>query len=232
MQLEETLAVLDKVILRWDELVVQCNYAEVDRSLLETSNKEKLLEKASTKGAYQKDSSVVKNTCKTTGRIVGEFFGGPLKRAGPLLQQPRLVQQAKLPPMLSRAIPLLPSAPDPQCSCDLSSQPFADVSSGQLFRPLLIGLFLPSVVSLTRRSIQTSLIASLLSPSASRVRRQPRVRLRTPVAQETSAQIPALQSKRMLVGRTVRVLKAVKTWSLHASMRRTREMLYGRSWHC
>ena len=93
VQLEETLAVLEKVIVRWDDLVVQCNYAEVDRSLLESGNKEQLLAKASVKGAYQKDSSVVKNTCKTSGRTVGEFFSGPLKRAGPLLQQPRLVQQ-------------------------------------------------------------------------------------------------------------------------------------------
>jgi hypothetical protein len=55
-------AVLDKMLSSWAELTVQCNYAEAERSMM--ANKTLLLEKASVRGAYNMDSSVVVNTCK------------------------------------------------------------------------------------------------------------------------------------------------------------------------
>ena len=39
---------LDVLLRDWDELTIDCTYAEVPRALLETKNKELLLEKAST----------------------------------------------------------------------------------------------------------------------------------------------------------------------------------------
>ena len=39
---------LQKLIDNWEDSVVDCNYADVPRELLETKNKEQLLEKAST----------------------------------------------------------------------------------------------------------------------------------------------------------------------------------------
>jgi len=55
-------ALLEKMSANWGELTTQCNYAEADRAMMQ--NKTLLLEKASVKGAYQTDSSVVVNMCK------------------------------------------------------------------------------------------------------------------------------------------------------------------------
>mmetsp|Transcript_66505 Transcript_66505/g.110588 ORF Transcript_66505/g.110588 Transcript_66505/m.110588 type:complete len:225 (+) Transcript_66505:3-677(+) len=89
-QLQGALQVLETVIERWDELTLECNYADVDRELLATANKKKLLEKAG--GNYQKDSSVVKNTCRSSGAPIRQYMGlsgnGPLARTRALLQQP------------------------------------------------------------------------------------------------------------------------------------------------
>jgi hypothetical protein len=60
-------ALLDKMSNNWSELTISCNYAEADRVMMQ--NKTLLMEKASVKGAYQVNSSVVVNVCKVaTGR--------------------------------------------------------------------------------------------------------------------------------------------------------------------
>jgi len=68
VRVQGSAAILDKLSARWSELTVQCTYAEADRSMMQ--NKTLLLEKASVKGAYQKDSSVVVNTCKVDASAV------------------------------------------------------------------------------------------------------------------------------------------------------------------
>jgi hypothetical protein len=64
----------------WNKAVIDCTYADVPRELLETKNKELLLEKASTFALFDKSVSVV--SCKTSNRIVRDYLGksgiGPL----------------------------------------------------------------------------------------------------------------------------------------------------------
>ena len=65
-KLEATLVNIQTVLDRWDDFTIECNYAEADREMMQ--NKTKLLEKASVKGAYMKDKSVVRNLCKINTR--------------------------------------------------------------------------------------------------------------------------------------------------------------------
>jgi len=64
----------------WDTATLQCNYADVPRELLETKNKEKLLEKASEFALFDKSTSVT--SCKRSNRVVRDYIGvtgkGPL----------------------------------------------------------------------------------------------------------------------------------------------------------
>ena len=60
-------ALLERMSANWGELTTQCNYAEADRTMMQ--NKTLLLEKASVKGAYQKDPSVVVNMVRSFGFV-------------------------------------------------------------------------------------------------------------------------------------------------------------------
>ncbi|CAB9528387.1 expressed unknown protein [Seminavis robusta] len=71
---------LQALLDNWEESVVDCNYADVPRELLETKNKEELLEKASTFALFDKSVAVV--TCKTSNKKIRDYLGrtgiGPL----------------------------------------------------------------------------------------------------------------------------------------------------------
>jgi len=71
---------LDTLVQNYQRATIDCTYADVPRELLETKNKELLLEKASTFALFDKSVSV--ETCKTTNRIVRDYLGvtgkGPL----------------------------------------------------------------------------------------------------------------------------------------------------------
>ena len=71
---------MDKLLSNWKRATIDCTYADVPRELLESKNKELLLEKASTFALFDKSVSV--ETCKTTNRIVRDYVGvtgkGPL----------------------------------------------------------------------------------------------------------------------------------------------------------
>lgn len=71
---------LTTLLDNWERATVDCTFADVPRELLDTKNKEELLEKASTYALFDKSTSVV--TCKTTNRNVRDYLGvtgkGPL----------------------------------------------------------------------------------------------------------------------------------------------------------
>lgn len=79
-RLIEAQETLDKLLQNWKRATVDCTFADVPRELLETKNKELLLEKASTFALFDKSVSV--ETCKTTNKIVRDYLGatgiGPL----------------------------------------------------------------------------------------------------------------------------------------------------------
>jgi len=64
---------LQALLDNWEESVIDCNYADVPRELLETKNKEQLLEKASTFALFDKSVSVV--TCKTNNKKIRDYLG-------------------------------------------------------------------------------------------------------------------------------------------------------------
>jgi hypothetical protein len=78
--LVEAQKTLDILLQNWKRATVDCTFADVPRELLETKNKELLLEKASTFALFDKSVSV--ETCKTTNRLVRDYLGvtgkGPL----------------------------------------------------------------------------------------------------------------------------------------------------------
>lgn len=65
-QLSAGVSALDVMLRDWDLLTIDCTYAEVPRALLETKNKQLLLEKASTLALFDKSTSIT--VCKTSSR--------------------------------------------------------------------------------------------------------------------------------------------------------------------
>jgi hypothetical protein len=88
-KLREAQDTLDKLLSNWKRATIDCTYADVPRELLETKNKELLLEKASTFALFDKSVSV--ESCKTVNRIVRDYLGvtgkGPLVGIDKLLKQ-------------------------------------------------------------------------------------------------------------------------------------------------
>lgn len=86
---------LSSLIENWERATVDCTYADVPRELLETKNKDKLLEKASEFALFDKSTSVV--SCKRTNRIVRDYIGvtgkGPLVNLEKRLLKTSLVEQ-------------------------------------------------------------------------------------------------------------------------------------------
>jgi hypothetical protein len=64
---------LDILLTNYKRATIDCTYADVPRELLESKNKELLLEKASTFALFDKSVSV--ESCKTTNRIVRDYLG-------------------------------------------------------------------------------------------------------------------------------------------------------------
>lgn len=71
--LVEAQETLDTLLTNYKRATVDCTFADVPRELLETKNKELLLEKAATNALFDKSASI--ETCKTTNRIVRNYLG-------------------------------------------------------------------------------------------------------------------------------------------------------------
>lgn len=86
---------LSSLIENWERATVDCTYADVPRELLETKNKETLLEKASEFALFDKSTSVV--SCKRSNRVVRDYIGvtgkGPLVNLEKRLLKKSLVEQ-------------------------------------------------------------------------------------------------------------------------------------------
>lgn len=86
---------LSSLIENWERATVDCTYADVPRELLETKNKETLLEKASEFALFDKSTSVV--SCKRSNRVVRDYIGvtgkGPLVNLEKRLLKRSLVEQ-------------------------------------------------------------------------------------------------------------------------------------------
>jgi hypothetical protein len=88
-KIREAQDTLDKLLSNWKRATIDCTFADVPRELLETKNKELLLEKASTFALFDKSVSV--ETCKTTNRIVRDYLGVTGK--GPLVGIEKSIKQ-------------------------------------------------------------------------------------------------------------------------------------------
>lgn len=78
--LNDASTTLSSLLENWDRATIDCTYADVPRELLETKNKEKLLEKAATSALFDKSASVI--SCRKNNRVVRDYIGvtgkGPL----------------------------------------------------------------------------------------------------------------------------------------------------------
>ena len=79
--LEEASEALESLLNNWERATELCTFADVPRELLETRNKEQLLDKASTFALFDKSVSVT--SCKTSNKIVRDYIGATGK--GPLV---------------------------------------------------------------------------------------------------------------------------------------------------
>ena len=70
IEAQETLGTL---LANYKKATIDCTFADVPRELLETKNKELLLEKAATNALFDKSASI--ETCKTTNRVVRDYLG-------------------------------------------------------------------------------------------------------------------------------------------------------------
>lgn len=93
--LTDAIDALSSLIDNWERATVDCTYADVPRELLETKNKETLLEKASEFALFDKSTSVV--SCKRSNRVVRDYIGvtgkGPLVNLEKRLLKRSLVEQ-------------------------------------------------------------------------------------------------------------------------------------------
>jgi hypothetical protein len=81
LQIKEATKALSSLIDNWYKATTECIYADVPRELLESKNKDRLLEKASEFALFDKSTSVV--SCKRSNRIVRDYIGATGK--GPLV---------------------------------------------------------------------------------------------------------------------------------------------------
>ena len=82
LQIKEATKALSSLIDNWYKATTECIYADVPRELLESKNKDRLLEKASEFALFDKSTSVV--SCKRTNRIVRDYIIGATGK-GPLV---------------------------------------------------------------------------------------------------------------------------------------------------
>lgn len=71
--LQEAQHTLRTLVENYQRATVDCTFADVPRELLETKNKQLLLEKAATSALFDKSASI--ETCKTTNRLVRDYLG-------------------------------------------------------------------------------------------------------------------------------------------------------------
>lgn len=74
-QLTIGLGQLDDLLENWDAATLNCNYAEVNRRLLQTENKQELLDEALTNSLISKNSRAVTTVCKRDPEEVRRILG-------------------------------------------------------------------------------------------------------------------------------------------------------------
>jgi hypothetical protein len=79
--IQDATQTLQTLLDNWENAVIDCTFADVPRELLESKNKEQLLEKAKVSALFDKSASIV--TCKTTNRRVRNYIGATGK--GPVV---------------------------------------------------------------------------------------------------------------------------------------------------
>jgi len=84
----EAQTTLSTLLENYKKATVSCIYADVPRELLESKNKDLLLEKAATSALFDKSASI--ETCKTTNRIVRDYLGVTGK--GPMVGIEKLIR--------------------------------------------------------------------------------------------------------------------------------------------
>ena len=91
VRLRKGLSDLDAMLSNWSEITTDCSYGEIQRSLLQQSSKQQLLEAAS---STSKGSTMV-TVCKTSARAVRRGLGtteeGPLTKVSAVLTQPEVL---------------------------------------------------------------------------------------------------------------------------------------------
>lgn len=88
--IQEATKTLQLLLDNWENAVIDCRYADVPRELLETKNKQELLEKASTFALFDKSVSVV--TCKTNNKNIRDYLGKTGK--GPVVGLEKKLEKA------------------------------------------------------------------------------------------------------------------------------------------
>lgn len=73
--IQSSVETLTYTLDRWEEIVVDCTYADVPRALLEQKNKELLLEKAATNALFDKSVSIT--SCKIVTNDLRDTFRRP-----------------------------------------------------------------------------------------------------------------------------------------------------------
>jgi hypothetical protein len=88
--IQDATQTLQTLLDNWENAVIDCTFADVPRELLESKNKEQLLEKAKVSALFDKSASIV--TCKTTNRRVRDYIGATGK--GPVVGLEKNLRQA------------------------------------------------------------------------------------------------------------------------------------------
>jgi hypothetical protein len=79
--IQDATQTLQTLLDNWEKAVIDCTFADIPRELLESKNKEQLLEKAKVSALFDKSASIV--TCKTVNRRVRDYIGATGK--GPMV---------------------------------------------------------------------------------------------------------------------------------------------------
>lgn len=90
--IQDATQTLQTLLDNWEKAVIDCTYADVPRELLESKNKEQLLEKAKVSALFDKSASIV--SCKTSNRLVRDYIGATGK--GPVVGLEKSLRKALL----------------------------------------------------------------------------------------------------------------------------------------
>lgn len=91
IRLRKGLSDLDAMISNWSEITIDCSYGEIQRQLLESSQKQQLLEAASSTSKGATMVTMCKSSARAVRRGLGTTEEGPLTKVSVVLKQPELL---------------------------------------------------------------------------------------------------------------------------------------------